>query len=265
MKKTNKHILITIPHGGYTVPRELEEYTVLDKYDLFLEADSGAREIFFFHAPEFLCIDSPVSKLFVDLDCPYTALKNTSHSVIKKKTSRDRDIFLPDHFPDDIALTNILKRHYFPFHEKIEKNLENEKIKLIIDCHTMSPVAPDTGEPRPLFAVQNRFTSGEETLLSAPDEVAENFLELLKKKFSRERGTVTTPFSLNHPCAESHIMKTYCEKGIPLLRLTLSKTLFLNERHFSFDYLKMDEDRLQSIQENLLSCVRSLVRRLPGA
>ncbi len=257
-----KDILILIPHGGYQIPHELKNYSVLDKHELFLEADSGAREIFSFSSKRIICLQAEVSRLFIDLDRPYTALNSSSDPVIKKKTSRNRDIFLPDHFPDEIALTNILKRHYFPFHDTIEKILNTEEVKLIIDCHTISPSDPATGEPRPLFLLQNKIGSEESRVNTAPDDLAEFFIDTLRKKFSKEKETVAERFSLNSPFFESFIMKKYYKMGIPLFRLSLSKALFLNERHFSFDYLKLDEIRIKSIQEKLLQSIEILAKQL---
>lgn len=258
MNQKNQDILILIPHGGYQVPEELKDYTILEKHDIFLEADTGAIELFTFPNTRALYLHTDISRLFIDLDRPYTALKSTSKAVINKTTSRNKDIFLPDHFPDEIALTNILKRHYFPFHKTVEKIISTGQIKLILDCHTVSASAPSSGEPRPLFTVQNRLQKDGPQKACAPDDRAERLLEVLRKKFSREKGTVSTRFSINHPLFDSFIMEKYCTSGIPIMKLSVSRSLFLNEQHFNFDFLKIDEIRLKALRDKLWECIEAI-------
>ncbi len=258
MNQKNQDILILIPHGGYNVPEELKDYTILEKHEIFLEADTGAIELFSFPDTRAHYLHTDISRLFIDLNRPYTALKSNSQSVMNKMTSRNKDIFLPDHFPDEIALANILKRHYFPFHETAEKIINTGRIKLILDCHTVSASAPSSGAPRPLFTVQNRLLKEGPETPCAPIELAERFIELLKKKFSREKGTVCTRFSLNHPLFESYIMDRYCTSGTPILKLSVSRSLFLNEQHFNFDYLKIDEIRLKTLRDRLWECIETI-------
>ncbi|MFW6366242.1 MAG: N-formylglutamate amidohydrolase, partial [Spirochaetota bacterium] len=100
------------------MPEELQNYVLVDTFELFLSSDSCANEIFNFKQAEVVSLS--VSKLFIDTNRPYTALPPaTNDGVIKKKTPHGKDIYAEDFFPNSIALTNLIRRYYQPFHDSI--------------------------------------------------------------------------------------------------------------------------------------------------
>ncbi|TFH42908.1 MAG: hypothetical protein E4G96_02420, partial [Chrysiogenales bacterium] len=117
MKKIRLPILVIIPHGGYTIPEELSGYEAVGTFDLFIQSDSCANEIFSFGDRVTGTVDTGISRLFVDLDRPYTALRPGQDGVIKRTALDGKSVFIEDQFPDEIAIANILQRYYLPFHE----------------------------------------------------------------------------------------------------------------------------------------------------
>ena len=98
-------------------------------------------------------IDTGISHMFVDLDMPSSMVPpKSSHGIMKTESISGKKIFREDIFPDQVALSNILKRYYSPFHNTIKKIIATGEIKFIIECHTMMPVGPrnsfDAGKPR---------------------------------------------------------------------------------------------------------------------
>ena len=246
-------ILILIPHGGCQIPEELSDLTKLTPFDLLFESDICANEIFNFREKTLSVIDTSISRLFVDearshLDIP----PGNEDGVIKSVTSQGREIFPDKVFPDEIALANILKRYYLPFHETAEKILATGTIRLLLECHTMMAVAPpgarDSGRPRPLLTISNRAVAGSGNIRACPEPLARSLLETMKKSLHDEDTTVAERFTFNKPVFRSYISEKYGTSQVPLIRIDLSRSLFFNDRYFSYEYLQVDELRIQEIR-----------------
>jgi N-formylglutamate deformylase len=248
--------LIIIPHGGYKLPDELTDYSNLGRFDLFYSSDSCANELFSYEDRVTARIATHISRLFIDPDRSPLELPPATHDgVIKKQTSDGKSIYNEGIFPDEIAISNMIKRYYVPFHQSIERIIKTNKIRIIIDCHTMMAVGSktslDPGCPRPIITIGNRCIDGGETVKTSPDETAAAMLEYLTKSMDDEKATVAERFSLNKPPFQGHIMKQYGTGGIPLLRLSLSRALFFNEKYFNYDYIKVDDIRISQLKEKL--------------
>lgn len=231
-------ILIVIPHGGLNVPAELSGLHAIDKFTLFVESDTCANDLFSFDDEMIAKIDADISRLFVDLDRhPFLVPPRSNDGVIKKESIDGKKIFINNVFPDEIAITNILKRYYFPFHNTIEKIINTGAIRFIIECHTVMAVGPknslDSGRPRPIAIVENIIEKKGSKMLTCPDEFAVYLLESLERSFSDENSTVAQRFTLNKPIFNGYILKKYGLEKIPMIRLSISRSLFLNDKYFS--------------------------------
>lgn len=249
-------ILILVPHGGVTVPEEFTRFATVKDFDLLYCADTSANEIFNFGKKVTATVSTKISRLFVDVDRYHLELPAvTPDGVIKKKMSNGKYVFKRGVIPDEIAITNILKRYYFPYHRKIEDILETKKISLILDCHTMMPVgppdAPDADRPRPLITVGNNCKEEGNTRKTCSDGLAAAFLDNMKRQFSDEKVTVAERFTINSPALTGHIMTQYGTARVPLIRLSLSRTFFFNEKYFSYEYLTVDELRIAELRKRV--------------
>lgn len=254
-------ILIIIPHGGYTVPEELDEHIHVDKFDILFSSDTCANELFSFGSTVTARVDTRISRLFVDVDRPHTMMPpDYADGVIKKETLNGKVLYREGVFPDEIATRNILKRYYIPFHQTIHKILQKDDIKLIIECHTMVPVGTrgtsDSGKPRPILTVGNYFKDNKAIKKTCDDGIANAFLNSMKKSFSDERITVAERFSLNKPAFNGFILEKYGAGRIPMLRFSLSRALFFNEKYFNYDYLKVDELRINQLRGKILNGIQ---------
>jgi N-formylglutamate deformylase len=248
-------ILVIIPHGGRTVPDEISGHEQIDEFGIFIESDAYANELFNYH-DVFTTVSTHVSRLFVDPDRHQTMLPpQFTDGIIKKESQGGRKIFKEKIFPDDIAIINIIKRYYDPFHKSIQEAVSNGRIKLILECHTMMPVGPrhakDAGQPRPLINIENTIKTSVRTIRTCPTETTENFLSCLKKYFSNEDCTVSEKYSLNNPQTEGYILETYGQNKIPMLRLSLSTSLYLNDKYFDYDSLTVDKLRIKELNERI--------------
>ena len=262
---TKYPILLIAPHGGCRVPEELAEISAIDDFSLFIEADTCANEIFDLRQSVASVVDSQISRLFIDTDRPYWALPpKETDGVIKTFGLNENQIFVDKCFPDDIAISAIIKRYYEPFHEAIRNILKTDKIKLIIDCHTVMPIGPknakDADMPRPIISVENRIIKNGNVIKTCPDNIAEAFLKAFEDSFAKEKININNPYVLKKEACAGYLMEEYGQSKINMLRLNISKSLFLNEKHFSPDFMRVDELRLAEINRKIEDALRRFSR-----
>ena len=235
------------------VPSELTGLETVDEFDLFLESDTCANDIFSLRQETHI-VYSDISRLFVDMDRPYTAVPPaTDDGVIRKTTRSHRQLFHEGTFPDHLAISNILRRYYFPFHENIQKILDEQKIRMILECHTMPAVEPSkpgvAGRPNPLFSLES--LCGEEKESTCPDRLVTEFANTILSQFGREDETVTGKIEVNARIKKGYLMKRYGTGSTPMIRFSLSRSLFLNEKYWNPGTLEVNPDRLREIRNDI--------------
>ncbi|HOK01877.1 MAG TPA: N-formylglutamate amidohydrolase [Spirochaetota bacterium] len=258
-------VLVIIPHGGISIPEELMGYESLNSFNLFFESDAGAIDIF--SLDDYLCgvIYSNISRLFVDMDREFTELyPNTEDGVIKTKTLTGANIFLEGCYPDEIAISNILKRYYFPFHERVRNTIKDNDIRLILECHTHTPVrlkyGPGRDEPNPLVLVSYTANTKSGLKKTASFEKASDLASIMGKIFSGEGDTVAGNFKI-WDNSGGYIMRNYGTRGIDMLNISLSRSLFLTDNFFDLDNLTIDSKRLLYIKELFFEGLKKFFKR----
>jgi len=267
METRKRHpILVIIPHGGYRIPAELADMAAVSDFDLFFQADTSANEIFSFENVA-ARIDTDISRLCLDTDRRYDEISSPNRDgVIKKLTLYGKNVFREGAYPDEIAISNILKRYYFPFHETIEKIIGTGEIKLIIDCHTIMAVAPsasrESGRPRPMITLYNRAEVKNEAVTTCPDGACAELLSLLEKNFYGEEWSAVEKFIVSESPSTGYVHRRYGASGIPMIRISLSKSLFLNEKYFDHSNLRIDASRIADLKKKLWRAVERLAGSL---
>jgi N-formylglutamate deformylase len=258
-------ILITIPHGGCTVPEELFGYEALSRFELFMQSDACANDLFSFGDRVAATIDTDISRLFIDLDRAYTSLRPDQDGVIKKSTRFGKPVFKDGHFPDDIAIANMIQRYWVPFHDAVKKIVSTGSVKLVLDCHTMMAVGPklsrDPGKPRPLVMIEHLAGEKEKVRETCPAGIARSLMEQLEKSFTDEECTIAEKFFISDTPAAGYILQSFGKLSIPVLRVSLSQSLFLNDTHFSYDYLRVDDLRIRYLSKLLWEAIERFVHR----
>ncbi len=256
---------IIIPHGGYLVPEEMADYSTLTEFDCFIEADTSANQIFNLSTETLGFIDSEVSRLFIDLDRPpYSMPPVSQDGVIKKETSGGKAIFGEDCFPDEIALASMLKRYYFPFHSAIEKIMKSGEPAMVLECHTMMPVAPerapDAGSPRPLIFIEDMVETRRGAVRTCPTRLSAGFMEELEKSFRDEDATAAGRAITGQPEKNRYVLGKYGRDNIPMLRVSISRSLFLNEKDFSYEFMSVNPLRIEDLREKFLTALRRFMK-----
>lgn len=241
-------LLLVTPHGGCEVPDELAGYENLSTQDIFFESDAGANTIFNSSATAEQPISSAMSRLFIDPDREFSQLyPKTSDGVIKMKTSMNLEVFKKNCYPDEIAISNILDRYYFPFHESVRNAVNRRKIKTIIECHTHAAVGPlnarDPGMPRPLVLTGYLAHSETGTGRAALPGMASELAAIIGRLMMKEGDTVADKFRTVRHDSSGCLMQLY-GTVVPMIYLSVSRALFLNDRDFRLEDLTIDQARL---------------------
>jgi len=258
-------VLIIIPHGGKEVPDELTGNEILSPEDIFFESDAGANRIFYSPMTVAEPVSTVISKLFVDPDREFTALSPvTVDGVIKTRTSMNREVFRQKCYPDEIAISNILERYYFPFHESIRGAIRSGGIRLILECHTHAAVgpvnAPDAGRPRPLVITKYTADSDSGVKKTAAPDLAMELASITGRMIQREGETVSEKYSVAIHDTRGCLMHRYAAAA-PMLVLSVSRALFLNDRHFHMESLTIDSARLDRIGGLIFSGIEKFCDR----
>jgi N-formylglutamate deformylase len=245
--------LLIIPHSGLDIPEELYGYENVSPLNIFFESDAGAGLIFSDDKHVLKTVTTDISKLFVDVDRDYRMLSPlTDDGVIKTKTSMNREVFKKNCHPDEIAISNILTRYYSPFHEKIRTAMKEIKFKAIIECHTHMPVgpanSPDRGMPRSLVITGYTASTDSGMKQTASADMAIDLAAAISKNLSGEGETVSDIFRISDTNSKGFIMKHYSISGIPVLNLSLSRSLFLNEKFFDLEKMIIDVKRIHHLK-----------------
>ena len=250
-------ILLSIPHGGTRKPAELEGHLSITNKDLFDDSDPFVMELYDLGDKVQRVIKTDIARAFVDLNRSLQDMppKNPD-GLIKSKTCYDKPIYTNGKEPDDSLKTMLIELYYKPYHQAIQKSIDELDLKLCLDCHSMASIAPyfspdKNNAKRPMFCISNQ-----DGKTSSP-EMLELLADSLSKSFSIDREKI----SLNDPFHGGHITKTYGNNPIPWIQVEMNRDLYLSENWFDNETLSMKTERLQELNNMFENTVASLMKK----
>jgi formiminoglutamase len=232
-------VLLSIPHGGTSVPVELQGRVCLDRHGIHDDIDPFVREIYDLGERVVEVISTDIARTFVDLNrAPDDVPPGNPDGVVKTLTCMSQPIFTSGQELDAGLTAALLDKYYLPYHSRVRHAVQRPGLVLGIDCHSMLAVGPDigpdTGHTRPMICVGN--VRGQ----ACPTDMAEYFADCLRRAFALDQHEVT----LNQPFAGGYITRTYGGNPIPWLQIELSRALYLDPRWFARQTLRMEPSRL---------------------
>ena len=152
--------LISIPHGGVEIPAEVAGRFALLEQEIDWYCDPATRTLFDFGGSVEATIDTPVSRMVIDLNRPPLPLPpRDPDGVIKVRTVDGRQVYLPGQLPDLPLIHRLMMKWYFPYHQRIDELIDRYPVEIAFDCHSMLPYGSaeqnDAGKPRPLICLGN--------------------------------------------------------------------------------------------------------------
>lgn len=223
--------LISIPHGGVEVPGEVRDRILLSERDLVYYCDPGTRTLFDLGDRVEALIDTPLSRMVVDLNRPPLPLPpQDPDGIIKVRTIDGKEVYRQGQFPDTALIHQLLMKYYFPYHQRLDELLDRHPVKIAFDCHSMlpcgSPGQKDAGIPRPLVCLSNngdrRGRAKRGSLATCPQE----WIEALAIAF-REELSLDREVAINNPFSGGFIANAhYWRKGVPWIQIEVNRSLY---------------------------------------
>ena len=236
-------ILLSIPHGGTRKPSELEGHLSITDKDLFDDSDPFVVELYDLGNKVQRVIKTDIARAFVDLNRSLQDMPpDNPDGLIKSKTCYDKPIYTNGKEPNDSLKTMLIELYYRPYHQAIQKSIDELDLKLCLDCHSMASTAPyfspdKNNSKRPLFCISNNDgqTSSQE------------MLELLADSISESYSIGRQEISLNNPFHGGHITRTYGNNPFPWIQVEMNRDLYLSKPWFNEETLSVDATHLQKL------------------
>jgi len=248
--------LFSIPHAGTLIPDELQASVLLDHNAIDYYSDPGSRSLFHFPGKIAASIDTPVSRLFVDLNRPpYHLPPRHPDGVVKIRTVDGRQIYQEGLSPDMARIQRLMMIHYFPYHAETDRLIRDRQVRLAIDCHCMLPVGiagqKDAGELRPHICLGNHGDKNgnarKGTLNTCPAPWIQALAEVFRDTFPR--GTIV---AINTPYSGGFIsLSHYWHTGVPWIQLEISRSLFEESGSGPDNGVLLDDERIRVLQEKI--------------
>jgi N-formylglutamate deformylase len=202
-------LIISVPHGGLTVPEEVRRNCVLTPKQILADSDEGAAEIYNLKSEVAAYVTTSVARAIVDMN--RSENDRGRDGVVKTHTCYGNPVYrqpLSEHM-----IEALLDRYYRPYHQMLSERSVN--VKLGIDCHTMAavgpPTAPDPGHERPRVCLSN--ASG-----TCSREWFDKLIDCFAKSFDCE-------ISVNEPFKGGNIIRSHCSE-LPWIQIELSRAPF---------------------------------------
>jgi N-formylglutamate deformylase len=229
--KKRSPFLISVPHGGTEVPAPVRPLLLLTDEELRYYCDPATRDIFGYRDRVAAYIDTPVSRMVVDLNRPPLPLPlRDPDGIIKQKTIDGREVWRPGQVPDMHLTHHLLMTHYFPYHQQIDELIDRHPILIAFDCHSMLPHGSenqkDAGKTRPLICLGNngdrKGRAKKGSIATCSKEWITTLAGVFKEEFSFEKEVaINNPFSGGF-IANAH----YWHKGIPWIQIEINRALY---------------------------------------
>ncbi len=266
MLKEQYPFLISVPHGGTEVPDIIHPLFLLDNSELCYYCDPCTRRIFGFEDRVAAYIDTPISRMVVDLNRPPLPLPpRDPDGIIKVRTIDGRNVYRPGLFPDMNLIHHLLKTHYFPYHQRIDELIDRKPVRIAFDCHSMLPFGSadqkDAGKSRPLICLGNngdrwgRARKG--SIATCSVEWITALADIFKEEFSFEREV-----AINNPFSGGFIVNAhFWHKGIPWIQIEINRSLYEPDGSSPHTPAERD-DRVIWLQEKIWNVLTSFWNRV---
>ena len=228
MKKTRLPILISVPHGGYKVPRKHKDHFLPSMQEVLKDGDTWTRDLYRFKGRVRYSVQCPFARAVLDLNrAKEDRPPENPDGIIKTHTLFKTPVW--KHGLSEHATERLIERIYDPYYDRLLRLAADPLLKLGIDCHSMMDYDPFDEEAgkRPLFCISNLGGFKGEYVgepLSAPTELLVRLKDALESVFGE--GCVL----LNAPFKGGAIIKTMRDKSrIPWIQLEINRRLYLDE------------------------------------
>jgi len=223
--------LISVPHGGTEIPKTVRPRLLLSDTDLRYYCDPATRTLFGYQERVAAWIDTPVSRMVVDLNRPPLPLPlRDPDGIIKLRTIDGRDVWRPGQVPGMPMIHRLCVDHYFPFHQRIDELIDRNHVSIAFDCHSMLPSGSefqkDAGKKRPLICLGNNGDRKGRAKKGGLATCSEEWITTLAKMFG-DAFPANGAVAINNPFSGGFIVNAhYWRKGVPWIQIEVNRILY---------------------------------------
>lgn len=265
-------VAILSPHGGLGIPPELNGRIALTPEQIFNEADAYVDQLFDFSDKVLYYETFPYARCIIDLNRPREG--NFHHRVgdgiVKQQTSYGDKVFLPTAEPDDALEQALIEKYWVNWHNKLAQIANDERVKLVIDAHSMAGTGPSNYENphqiRPRLMVGNMggekgavrealgfVTASAEFTCWFADELGTALAHLEPWGKSGEKSAV------NHPYWGGWNIWAHGRSGQPWLMIEISRAMYIGEQTANTPVVPMDNARILAIRAGIWSVIEKAI------
>ncbi len=238
--------LVSIPHGGTKMPVELSHHTIISAEDLFDDSDAYTAEIYNVEHMVETQISTDYARAFIDLSRSEKKMPpKYKDGLIKSVTCYNRPIYAS--IPTPKMQNLLIQKYYNPYHWRLAHELENKKIMLALDCHSMAAIAPDIapdkGTERPLINLGDLDGRACDSAITTLLQSA--FVDVFQ--FKQSDVTINAPFK------GGYITQKYGNNPKPLIQIEMNRNLYLAKQWFDRKTLSIDFHRLYELNQMFIA------------
>jgi formiminoglutamase len=255
-------IVVSVPHGGTRLPKELMPLCLLSPIDFVIDGDTWSRQIYDVaqEVNGYLAADFP--RAIVDVNrSPEDSPPQNPDGVVKTVTVQGKQVWHDDVVQNDKSLADqLIATYHSPYHARLHELCLTKGAVLGLDCHTMLAISPKGDQLRPSICVSNRGNKMAESVTgpcTAPAELVRDFAVCLKNAFHHEDLSV----NINDPFFGGYVSRHQASQGpVPWIQLEISRGLYIaDENKVTIEPDEKHLKRIADIRKKLLLALDSLL------
>jgi len=229
IKKRNYDYIISIPHSGTLIPKNLEHKFIINKR-LLIGSDLHTDKVY--KNRKGISIISKLNPYVVDMNRFKYGSKDESipkhlkFDALHRMSLGSKPVLKEEYLPEE---KEKIYKFYDKYHSLLKKSIEEMKMKygfaLLFDCHSMSSKGPkntpDEGKERPDFSVGT--LNGE----SAHPKIVRVFYDTIRKETQKFDFVAKR----DYPYSGGAITRKYknVEEKINCIQIEINELIFMNE------------------------------------
>ena len=247
--------LVSIPHGGESVPEEIKQDICIAPKDLFDDSDAFTNLIYDVRDIAEEQVSSNIARAFVDNSRARDQLPpDYPDGLIKSATCYNKPIYKEGRHPDRSMTELLINTYYLDFHKRLRYALQNPRVLIAFDCHSMAEigpeVSPDQGKERPLI-----------NLGDAEGTACDNHItELLRRSFIEVFSFSEKDVTINNPFKGGFITRHYGNNPTPWIQIEMNRKLYLSSAYFDYNALQMKGGRLKELNHKFREVLSYFLR-----
>ncbi|QNO14229.1 N-formylglutamate amidohydrolase [Alkalicella caledoniensis] len=229
-------ILISVPHGGLIVPKELKEKCLLTPQDILRDGDTWTKELYDFKNLAQEYVDTDIARAVLDMNRSQDDLPPINpDGIVKTVTVDGAQIWNEKSGLTKEEIHWLISNYHIPYHKKLQIAAKNNNVVLAVDCHSMLDTGPSKNQSwqkRPLFCLSNR--GSEQGLpvdepITAPAELMIKLKGNIEREFEGFNKYSDLPLvTVNNPFKGGYITSYHGRQGkIPWIQLEINRRLYL--------------------------------------